>query len=131
MTRKTKSGGSTEERRADAVDKVRIFDTTLRDGEQSPGATMNLPEKLQVADLLARMGVDVIEAGFPNSSEGDFESVRRIAGEVEGPVVVGLARINEADIKRCWDAVKARPNPGIHAFIATSNLHLKHKLRKS
>ncbi|MCB1971487.1 MAG: 2-isopropylmalate synthase, partial [Geminicoccaceae bacterium] len=88
-------------------DHIVIFDTTLRDGEQSPGATMNQHEKLQIADHLARMGVNVIEAGFPASSDGDFESVRRIAAEVVGPTVVGLARTNPGDIRRCWDAVKA------------------------
>src|SRR6516162_5585528 len=101
-------------------DRVRIFDTTLRDGEQSPGASMNLAEKLEVARALAGMGVDVIEAGFPIASVGDFESVRAIAGEVTGSVVCGLARCNEKDIDRAWEAVKHAQKPRIHVFLATS-----------
>lgn len=112
-------------------EQVYIFDTTLRDGEQSPGATMNLDEKLIVARQLEKLGVDVIEAGFPISSEGDFESVRRIAEEIKECQVAGLARTNRQDIDRVWDAVKENPDPRIHVFIATSDIHLKHKLGMS
>lgn len=112
-------------------DRVYIFDTTLRDGEQSPGATMNLEEKLIVARQLEKLGVDVIEAGFPISSEGDFESVRRIAEEIRECQVAGLARTNQQDIDRAWEAVKDNTDPRIHIFIATSDIHLKHKLGMS
>ena len=111
--------------------RIIIFDTTLRDGEQSPGASMNTSEKLEVAHLLAEMGVDVIEGGFPISSEGDFEAVKSIAERVEGPEICGLARAVPADIDRCWEAVKASQRPRIHTFIATSQIHLEKKLRKS
>ncbi|MCA9437625.1 MAG: 2-isopropylmalate synthase, partial [Candidatus Omnitrophica bacterium] len=111
--------------------RVRIFDTTLRDGEQSPGASMNTAEKLEVAALLAELGVDIIEAGFPISSEGDFEAVKAIAERIEGPTIAGLARAVPADIDRCWEAVKHNPRPRIHTFIATSQIHLEKKLRKS
>ncbi|MEQ8820186.1 MAG: 2-isopropylmalate synthase [Sumerlaeia bacterium] len=118
-----------------AIDRVIIFDTTLRDGEQAPGCSMNLREKLEVARQLARLGVDVIEAGFPISSPGDFESVRRIAettGQLENaPIIAGLARARPADIDRCWEAVRAAKRPRIHTFIATSPVHMEHKLRKS
>jgi len=110
-------------------DKVYIFDTTLRDGEQSPGASMNIEEKLIVARQLEKMGVDVIEAGFPVSSEGDFESVRRIAEEIRGCQVCGLARTGKEDIDRAWEAIKVGEDPRIHVFIATSDIHLKHKLK--
>ncbi|MBI2068316.1 MAG: 2-isopropylmalate synthase [Deltaproteobacteria bacterium] len=110
-------------------DRVKIFDTTLRDGEQSPGYSMNLDEKLRMAHQLARLGVDVIEAGFPIASPGDFESVRRVAEEVKGPIICGLARANSLDIDRCWEAVKIAERPRIHVFLATSDIHLKHKLR--
>jgi len=110
---------------------IRVFDTTLRDGEQSPGASMNATEKLEVAQLLAEMGVDIIEAGFPISSEGDFEAVKTIAQRIEGPIVCGLARALPADIDRCWEAVKHSAKPRIHTFIATSQVHLEKKLRKS
>src|SRR4051812_30639612 len=109
--------------------RVRIFDTTLRDGEQSPGASMNLAEKLEVARALAGMGVDVIEAGFPIASVGDFESVRAIAAEVTGSTVCGLARCNDKDIDRAWEAVKFAQKPRIHVFLATSAIHREHKLR--
>ncbi|MBI2083903.1 MAG: 2-isopropylmalate synthase [Deltaproteobacteria bacterium] len=112
------------------ADFVKIFDTTLRDGEQSPGYSMDINEKLTMAHQLARLGVDVIEAGFPIASPGDFESVRRIASEVEGPSICGLARAQTADIERCWEAVKPSRKPRIHVFIATSDIHLKYKLRK-
>jgi 2-isopropylmalate synthase len=109
---------------------VRIFDTTLRDGEQSPGATLTLPEKLEIARHLEAMGVDVIEAGFPVSSDGDFESVRAIAAEVEKSVVCGLARCTPKDIERAGNAVKDAAKPRIHVFCATSKIHREHKLRK-
>jgi len=110
-------------------DQVFIFDTTLRDGEQSPGATMNIQEKLRVAKQLERMGVDIIEAGFPVSSDGDYESVRAIARALENTTVAGLARANREDIDRAWDAVRPAKYPRIHVFIATSDIHLKHKLK--
>src|SRR2546423_5132309 len=111
--------------------KIRVFDTTLRDGEQCPGASMTAEEKLEVAHQLARLSVDVIEAGFPISSPGDFESVKQIAREVRGPIICGLARAVPADIDRAGDAVKYSERPRIHTFIATSDIHLRHKLRKS
>ncbi|MCB1215542.1 MAG: 2-isopropylmalate synthase, partial [Deltaproteobacteria bacterium] len=110
---------------------VKIFDTTLRDGEQSPGCSMNLEEKLRMAHQLARLGVDIIEAGFPIASQGDFESVHRIASEIEGPVIAGLSRATESDIDRCWEAIKVAPKARIHTFLATSDLHLKYKLKMS
>src|SRR5437868_15547587 len=103
--------------------RVIIFDTTLRDGEQSPGCSMNLREKLEMAEALADLGVDVIEAGFPIASPGDFESVREIARQVRGPVVAGLARCNPADIDRAADAVADAARPRIHVFLATSAIH--------
>jgi 2-isopropylmalate synthase len=109
--------------------RVRIFDTTLRDGEQSPGASMNMPEKLEVARALAAMGVDVIEAGFPIASIGDFEAVRAIAAEVTGSSVCGLARCNDRDIDRAWEAIQFAQKPRIHVFLATSAIHREHKLR--
>ena len=112
-------------------DRVYIFDTTLRDGEQSPGCSMNLEEKLKMARQLDRLGVDVIEAGFPIASEGDFEAVRAVSGEVEKPRIAGLARAHSLDIERAWEAVKYAKKPRIHTFIATSDIHLKHKLRKT
>ena len=114
------------------MDKVYIFDTTLRDGEQSPGATMNIDEKLEVAKQLARLNVDIIEAGFPIASPGDFEAVNLIAREVgteDGPVIAGLARASKKDIDRAWEAVRDAAKPRIHTFLATSDIHLKHKLR--
>src|SRR5512138_2494328 len=110
---------------------VKIFDTTLRDGEQSPGATMNIEEKVMVARQLEKLGVDVIEAGFAASSDGDFESVRRVANELKRPRVLSLARAQEGDINRALKAVEGAKQPGIHTFIATSDIHLKHKLRMS
>ncbi len=112
------------------MEKIRIFDTTLRDGEQSPGASMNLEEKIRIARQLERMHVDVIEAGFPSSSPGDFESVKRIALEIQGPQIAGLARTTPADIDRAWEAVRHARRPLLHVFIATSDIHLRHKLRK-
>ena len=114
--------------------RVLIFDTTLRDGEQSPGASLNLEEKLAIAHQLARLGVDIIEAGFPFASPGDFNAVQRIAatvGSAEGPVICGLARAAKGDIKACADAVAPAARRRIHTFIATSDIHLEHKLRKS
>ncbi|SFH04007.1 2-isopropylmalate synthase [Desulfotomaculum arcticum] len=111
--------------------RVYIFDTTLRDGEQSPGVSLNRNEKLEIARQLARLGVDIIEAGFPITSSGDFEAVKTIAREVRGVTVAGLARTNFADIDRAWEAVKHADQPRIHTFIATSDIHLKHKLRMS
>src|SRR5947208_7787782 len=108
---------------------IRIFDTTLRDGEQSPGAAMNPDEKLMVAKQLARLGVDIIEAGFAYSSPGDFEAVRRIAQEVEGPTICSLARARPEDIDRAWEALKGAPKVRIHTFISTSDIHLKHQFR--
>ena len=110
---------------------IKIFDTTLRDGEQSPGASMNIDEKVRVAKQLEKLGVDVIEAGFPIASEGDFEAVRRIAKAVTRCEVAGLARANEKDIDRAWEALKFAKKPRIHTFIATSDIHLKFKLKKS
>ena len=110
---------------------IKIFDTTLRDGEQSPGASMTADEKLEIARQLARLNVDVIEAGFPISSRGDFASVKRIAKEVKGPVICGLARCNPADIQAAGEALAAANKRRIHTFIATSNIHLEKKLRKS
>ena len=108
---------------------IRIFDTTLRDGEQSPGASMNLAEKLEVASALADLGVDIIEAGFPIASPGDFESVRQIAAAVRGTTICGLARCNTADIERAWEALKAANSPRIHVFLATSAIHREFKLK--
>jgi 2-isopropylmalate synthase len=110
---------------------IRIFDTTLRDGEQSPGASMNLAEKLEVALLLADMGVDIIEAGFPIASPGDFESVKQIAKTIRGATICGLARCNEKDIDAAWEAVKHAPSSRIHVFLATSAIHREFKLRMS
>src|ERR671918_2504488 len=111
--------------------RVIVFDTTLRDGEQSPGATLTSDEKLEVADALVELGVDVMEAGFPAASPGDFEAVRAIANRVKGVTVAGLARCNESDIERAAHAVKGAEAARIHTFIATSDIHLQHKLRMS
>src|SRR5512137_366093 len=112
-------------------DKVVIFDTTLRDGEQSPGASMNTPEKIEIARALAAMKVDVIEAGFPIASPGDFEAVTRVAAEVKGATVAGLARALEKDIVRAHEAVKGAERARIHVFLATSKIHMEHKLKKA
>ena len=111
--------------------KIIIFDTTLRDGEQSPGASLTMQEKLIIAKQLAKLNVDVIEAGFPISSEGDFEAVKLIAKEVKGPIICGLARTKNEDIDRAWEAVKYSKKPRIHTFVATSDIHREKKLRKS
>ncbi|MDS1029326.1 2-isopropylmalate synthase [Bacillota bacterium LX-D] len=108
---------------------VYIFDTTLRDGEQSPGVSLNIQEKLEIARQLARLGVDVIEAGFPIASPGDFEAVKAIAEKVQGPTIAALARIAEKDIDRAWEALKHAAKPRIHTFLATSEIHMKHKLK--
>ncbi len=115
-------------------ERIIIFDTTLRDGEQSPGATLNVDEKLTIARQLARLGVDVIEAGFPYASPGDFEAVQKIAQSVgveSGPTICGLARATQADIQAAANALKPAAKPRIHTFIATSDIHLKYKLKKS
>ncbi len=111
--------------------RVYIFDTTLRDGEQSPGAALKNHEKLQIAKQLAKLNVDIIEAGFPFSSPGDFQSVQQIAAEVEGPVVAGLCRATPQDIEATWDAVKIAKRPRIHTFIATSDIHIETKFKRS
>jgi 2-isopropylmalate synthase len=111
--------------------KVFIFDTTLRDGEQTPGANLNVDEKLQIARHLELLNVDVIEAGFPFSSPGDFEAVRAVAREIRAPQIAGLARAFPQDIDACWEAIKDATNPRIHTFISTSDIHLKHQMRKS
>jgi len=111
------------------ANRVLIFDTTLRDGEQSPGASMNINEKLEVARALSALGVDVIEAGFPIASPGDFEAVRAIATELAGTTVCGLARCNDRDIDRAWEAIQYAQRPRIHVFLATSAIHREHKLR--
>jgi 2-isopropylmalate synthase len=113
------------------TDRVYVFDTTLRDGEQSPGASLNFEEKLLLARQLEKLRVDVIEAGFPISSDGDFESVSRIAAEIRTVSVAGLARASKLDIDRCWEALRHAAKPRIHTFIATSDIHLKHKLKKT
>lgn len=110
--------------------RIFIFDTTLRDGEQSPGATMNQSEKVRLARQLESLGVDIIEAGFPASSQGDFEAVQAIAGAVKDCQVAGLCRALDKDIDRAWEAIKGGANPRIHTFLATSPLHMAHKLRK-
>ncbi len=115
--------------RTPASSRVIIFDTTLRDGEQSPGASMNLEEKIKIALLLEEMGVDVIEAGFPIASNGDFEAVREIAKRVTNASVCGLSRAGRGDIDRCWEAVQHAKRPRIHTFISTSPLHMKFKLQ--
>ena len=108
---------------------VVIFDTTLRDGEQSPGASMNLTEKMEIAQALASLGVDVIEAGFPVASPGDFQAVREIASSLRGTTVCGLARCHDADIDRAWEALKHAESPRIHVFLATSAIHREFKLK--
>ncbi len=111
--------------------RVIIFDTTLRDGEQSPGISLDQVEKLEIAEQLGRLGIDVIEAGFPVASQGDFESVEAIARAVRGPVICGLSRTAAADVDRCWEAIQHAERARIHVFLATSEVHMKHKLRMS
>jgi 2-isopropylmalate synthase len=112
-------------------DRVLIFDTTLRDGEQSPGISLNTAEKLEIAHQLARLGVDVIEAGFPIASPGDFAAVQAIAREVHGPVIAGLARAHAADVDRAWEAVRDAERPRIHTFLSTSDIHIEHQLQST
>lgn len=111
------------------VRKIRIFDTTLRDGEQTPGVNLNIQEKLQIARQLQKMGVDVIEAGFAIASNGDFEAIRAVAGEIRGTTVASLSRSLEKDIDRSWEALREAERPRIHVFIATSDIHMKYKLK--
>ncbi len=110
---------------------IRIFDTTLRDGEQAPGATLNKAEKLEIAQQLARLKVDIIEAGFPIASPDDFDAVQSIASEVKGPRIAGLARAIEQDIRTCWDAVRVAEVPRIHTFISTSPVHMQYQIKKT
>lgn len=112
-------------------DRVYIFDTTLRDGEQSPGISLGVREKLEIAEQLQRLGVDIIEAGFPATSQGDFDAVSKIAERISSSVVCALARTHSKDIDRAWEAVKAAERPRIHTFISTSDIHLEHQLRKT
>src|SRR6266550_8097360 len=109
--------------------RVHIFDTTLRDGEQSPGISLNTQEKVEIAQQLGRLGVDVIEAGFPITSPGDFEAVEAIAREVDGPVICGLARTAKQDIDAAYHAVRDAARPRIHTFISTSDIHIEHQLQ--
>ena len=111
------------------VRNIKIFDTALRDGEQSPGCSMNIGEKLEVAQALVELGVDIIEAGFPIASHGDFEAVQRIAQEIRGPIICGLARCNDQDIDRAWEALQHAPRARIHVFLATSAIHREFKLK--
>ena len=113
------------------TDKIYIFDTTLRDGEQSPGASMNLEEKVQIAEALEEMKVDIIEAGFPIASNGDFEAVSEVSKIIKNSTIAALARANISDIDRAWEAIKHAVSPRIHTFIATSPVHMKYKLKKS
>jgi 2-isopropylmalate synthase len=109
--------------------KIYIFDTTLRDGEQTPGVSLNINEKLEIAKQLKALGVDIIEAGFPIASRGDFEAVKAVSQNVKGPVITGLARATRQDIDTAWGALKYSERPRIHTFIATSDIHMEHKLR--
>src|SRR5204863_4727881 len=109
--------------------RIHVFDTTLRDGEQAPGFSMTAAEKLRLAQQLDRLGVDIIEAGFPVSSDGDFEAVKAVAASVRRPIIAGLARAVRGDIDRAWGALQGAARPRIHVFLATSDIHLEHKLR--
>jgi 2-isopropylmalate synthase len=111
--------------------RILLFDTTLRDGEQSPGISLNTAEKLEIAQQLARLGVDIIEAGFPIASPGDFEAVQAIARDVQGPVICGLARANSSDIDRAWEAIRDSERPRIHTFLSTSDIHIQHQLQST
>src|SRR3982074_2353331 len=111
--------------------RIKVFDTTLRDGEQSPGCSMNVQEKLRLAHQLDRLGVDVIEAGFPIASEGDFSAGRAIAAPIRLPVIAALARACPPDIERAWQALTGAARPRIHVFLATSDIHLQYKLKIS
>src|SRR5262249_3484245 len=112
-------------------ERVRIFDTTLRDGEQSPGCSMNLGEKVALAEKLQELGVDIIEAGFPIASEGDFAAVRAVAAECREVKIAALCRTSDQDVARAAEALKYAAHPRIHTFVATSDIHLEHKLKKS
>ena len=112
-------------------ERVRIFDTTLRDGEQSPGCSMNLPEKVRLARQLEELGVDIIEAGFPIASDGDFAAVKAVAAQCRSVTVAALCRTSEQDVSRAAEALKGAPHPRIHTFVATSDIHLEYKLKKS
>ena len=112
-------------------EQVYVFDTTLRDGEQSPGCSMDFKEKLEMARQLERLQVDILEAGFPIASQGDFDAVKAIAAEIRTPVIAALARANQLDIDRAWEAIKDAARPRIHTFLATSDIHLKYKLHKT
>src|SRR5207302_1071511 len=118
------SSANTSQRRAGMAEHVKIFDTTLRDGEQSPGFSLTTPQKVAMAAQLARLGVDVIEAGFPAASADDFAAVQRIAREVRGPIIAGLARAVAADIDQCWEAIRDAERPRIHTFLSSSDIHL-------
>ena len=111
------------------VRKIRIFDTTLRDGEQSPGCSMHINEKLDVAEALERLGADVIEAGFPAASEGELKAVKEISAVIKNATVAALCRCRKEDIDKGWEAVKDAAHPRLHVFLATSPIHLKYKLR--
>ncbi|WP_297057459.1 2-isopropylmalate synthase, partial [Thermosulfurimonas sp.] len=113
------------------INRVFIFDTTLRDGEQSPGVSLNMAQKIEIGRALVDLGVDVIEAGFPVASPGDFEAVRTLSAELKGVEIAALARANARDIETAWEALRQAENPRIHTFIATSDIHLEYKLRKS
>jgi 2-isopropylmalate synthase len=108
---------------------IKIFDTTLRDGEQTPGVNLNLQEKMEIAKQLVRLGVDVIEGGFAIASQGDFESIMTLSKNLKGVSIASLCRAAEKDIDRAWEAVKYAENPRIHTFIATSDIHMKYKLK--
>ena len=112
-------------------DQVKIFDSTLRDGEQAPGIALSPDQKVRIATQLARLGVDIIEAGFPITSPGDFQAVKRIAQQVQGPTIAALARAQTADVDRAWEAIRDAADPRIHVFLATSPIHMEHKLRMS
>ena len=118
-------------RRVGMIRLVKIFDTTLRDGEQSPGATMNIAEKVRIAEQLEKLNVDIIEAGFPISSEGDFEAVKTISRTIKRSEVAALARTNPKDVDRAWEAVKGAKSPRLHIFVSTSDIHLQHQLKIS
>ncbi|MFW6113559.1 MAG: 2-isopropylmalate synthase, partial [Actinomycetota bacterium] len=113
------------------TERIYIFDTTLRDGEQAPGISLNLREKVEIAEQLARLEVDIIEAGFPVSSPGDFEAVKSIAKNVKGPAICALARADRNDIDWAWEAIMFSERPLIHTFLSTSEYHLKYQLKKS
>src|SRR6201986_2458045 len=124
-----KAMSATSQNPAEKTERIRIFDTTLRDGEQSPGAAMTLEEKIQIAEFLDAMGVDIIEAGFPISSPGDFQAVKEITKIVKNATVCGLARAGFKDIDTAGEALKGAKRPRIHTFISTSPVHMKHKLQ--